>query len=87
MFLHPAWACSTFLPLPTAPPLLPAAPDGPPSEETAAHYAGAPLLVIPRDEGFSVDAVPLAVGECALARGIDEVAVKGGARALIARPL
>jgi mannose-6-phosphate isomerase len=61
--------------------------DGPPSEETAAHYAGAPLLVIPRDEGFSVDAVPLAVGECALARGIDEVAVKGGARALIARPL
>ena len=61
--------------------------DGPPSEARAAHYAGAPLLVIPRDEGISVGAVPLAVGECALARGIDEVAVKGGARALLARPL
>ena len=61
--------------------------DGPPSEELATRYAGAPLLVIPRDEGISVGAVPLAVGECAIARGIDEVAVKGGARALLARPL
>lgn len=60
--------------------------DGPPSEALAARYAGGPLLVIPREEGVSVHGVQLAVGECALALGIDEVAVKGGALALIAQP-
>ncbi len=61
--------------------------DGPPSEDAVAHYGSAPLLVIPREEGISVAGIPLAVGECGLARGIDEVAITGGARALIVRPL
>lgn len=61
--------------------------DGPPSEELAARYSGAPLLVIPREVGVSVHGVELAVGECALAAGIDEVAVEGGALALIAQPV
>ena len=61
--------------------------DGPPSEDVAAHYAGAPLLVVPRTQGISVGGIDLAVGECAVARGIDEVAISGGALALLARPL
>ena len=61
--------------------------DGPPSEEIAAHYAGAPLLVVPRTQGVSVGGIDLAVGECAVARGIDEVAFSGGTLALLTRPL
>ena len=48
VFLHPAWACSTFLPLPTAPPLLPAAPDGPPSEEMQNDQGVNVELYLPR---------------------------------------
>lgn len=61
--------------------------DGPASEALRARYAGAPLLVIPREEGVSVHERDIAVGECAMAQDIDAVAVKGGALALLARPL
>lgn len=61
--------------------------DGPPSEHLAALYAGAPLLVVPRSIGVGVGGIDLAVGECAVARGIDEVALSGGAKALLARPV
>lgn len=61
--------------------------DGPPSDLLRPVYAGAPLLVIPREIGISVGGVELAVGECALARDIDEVAVEGGALALLAKPV
>ena len=61
--------------------------DGPPSDLLRPLYAGAPLLVIPREVGVSVGGVELAVGECALARDIDEVAVEGGALALLAKGL
>jgi mannose-6-phosphate isomerase len=61
--------------------------DGPPSELLRPHYAGAPLLVVPRSVGISVGGVDVAVGECALARDIDEVAVEGGALALLAKAL
>jgi len=59
--------------------------DGPPSELLRPVYAGAPLLVVPRSVGISVGGVDVAVGECALARDIDEVAVEGGALALLAK--
>jgi len=59
--------------------------DGPPSEVLRPVYAGAPLLVVPRSVGISVGGVDVAVGECALARDIDEVAVEGGALALLAK--
>jgi mannose-6-phosphate isomerase len=61
--------------------------DGPASEAVAAQYSGAPLLVVPRTEGIAVGGVELAVGECAMAADIDQVAVSGGALALLARPL
>lgn len=61
--------------------------DGPASEDLRTVYAGAPLLVLPRSEGIAVHGIDLAVGECALARDIDEVAVSGGALALLAKPL
>lgn len=61
--------------------------DGPPSELLRPVYAGHPLLVVPRSIGISVGGVELAVGECALARDVDEVAVEGGALALLARAL
>ena len=61
--------------------------DGPASEQLRPHYADAPLLVIPRSQGVSVHGLDLAVGECALAAGIDDVAVSGGALALLARAL
>ena len=60
--------------------------DGPPEEDLRAAYAGSPLLVVPRGIGVSVGGIDIAVGECALARGIDEVAVSGGALALLAKP-
>ena len=59
--------------------------DGPASEALRAAYSGAPLLVIPRSKGIAVGGIDIAVGECALARGIDEVAIEGGALALLAR--
>ena len=61
--------------------------DGPASELLRIAYEGAPLLVVPRSEGISVHGIELAVGECALAQGLDEVAVSGGALALLARPV
>jgi mannose-6-phosphate isomerase len=61
--------------------------DGPPSEALRLDYSGHPLLVIPREPGVAVGGVDLAVGQCALARDIDEVAVEGGALSLIARSL
>lgn len=61
--------------------------DGPPGEALRLDYSGHALLVIPREVGFSVGGIDVAVGECALARDIDEVAVEGGALGLIARPL
>jgi len=59
--------------------------DGPPGADLAACYAGAPLLVVPRTEGISVGGTALAVGECALATGLDHVAVADEALALLAR--
>lgn len=61
--------------------------DGPASEALREAYAGAPLLVIPREPGIAVAGVELAVGECALAEDIAEVAVEGGALGLLARIL
>jgi mannose-6-phosphate isomerase len=61
--------------------------DGPASEELRLTYGDGPLLVIPRTIGISVAGVELAVGECALARGMDDIAVEGGALALLARAL
>ncbi|HEY6868643.1 MAG TPA: class I mannose-6-phosphate isomerase [Novosphingobium sp.] len=61
--------------------------DGPASEGLRAAYAGAPLLVIPREPGVAVAGLDVAVGECALARDIADVAVEGGALALLARTL
>ena len=61
--------------------------DGPASEALRAVYGNSPLLVIPRSEGIAVHGLDIAVGECALAAGIDEVAVTGGALALLACPL
>ncbi|MBC2668397.1 class I mannose-6-phosphate isomerase [Novosphingobium piscinae] len=61
--------------------------DGPVSETLRPHYVGAPLLVIPRSEGISVHGLALAVGQCALARDIADIAISGGALALLARPL
>lgn len=61
--------------------------DGPPSAMLRPAYGGAPLLVLPRSVGISVGGLDVAVGECALARDIDEVAVEGGALALLARAL
>jgi mannose-6-phosphate isomerase len=61
--------------------------DGPPSEGLRMAYGDGPLLVIPRGIGVAVGGTELAVGECALARGMDDIAVEGGALALLARPL
>ncbi len=61
--------------------------DGPPSEALRLAYGDAPLLVVPRGIGVSVAGIDIAVGECAVARGIDEVAVSGGALALLAMPV
>ena len=61
--------------------------DGPPSEALRLEYGAAPLLVVPRSIGVAVGGIDVAVGECALARGIDEVAVTGGALALLATPI
>ena len=60
--------------------------DGPPSESLAAIYGKTPFLVVPRSVGVSVGGVDVAVGECALARGVDDLAVEGGALALISQP-
>lgn len=62
--------------------------DGPPSEDLRLACAAAgPLLVIPRSIGVLVGGIDVAVGECAIARDIDEVAVEGGALALLSQPL
>jgi len=60
--------------------------DGPPSEDLAAIYGNSPFLVVPRSVGISVGGIDVAVGECAIARGVDDLAVEGGALALISRP-
>ena len=60
--------------------------DGPPSEALRLEYGDVPLLVVPRSIGVSVGGIDIAVGECAMARGIDEVAVSGGGLALLAMP-
>ncbi|MBA3054103.1 MAG: mannose-6-phosphate isomerase [Sphingomonadales bacterium] len=61
--------------------------DGPASAAVRSAYAGAPLLVIPRTAGIAVGGQEVAVGQCALARDISEVAVTQGALALLTRPL
>ncbi len=61
--------------------------DGPPSEALRLACSGAPLLVVPRTMGVLVGGVDVAVGQCAIARDIDEVAVEGGALALLAQPV
>ena len=61
--------------------------DGPVSAALRPHYAQNLLLVIPRSAGIAVAGVELAVGECALAPGIEAVAVGEGALALLARAL
>ena len=61
--------------------------DGPVSDAIRPHYEGAPLLVIPRSPGVSVQGIDLAAGECALACDIGDVMVRDGALALLARGL
>ena len=61
--------------------------DGPASEALREVYAGVPLLVVPRSPGIAVEGLELAVGECALAHDLADVAVEGGALALLARAL
>lgn len=59
--------------------------EGPLSQAAASDYP-AQLLVIPRGGGVTVGGQPVAVGECALADGIGDVAVAVGALCLLARP-
>lgn len=61
--------------------------EGPPSTATTDRYSGAPLLVIPRGEGVSVDGTAVAPGECALAADIAALTVSPGVHCLIAQPL
>lgn len=60
--------------------------DGPPSESLRYTYSHGPLLVIPRSVGIAVGGLDVAVGECAIAQHVDEIAVTGGALALLTRP-
>ncbi len=61
--------------------------DGPASPQMAAHYAGAPLLVIPRSEGIHVGGEAIAPGQCALAENFAALHLVPGSLALVARPL
>lgn len=58
--------------------------DGPPDAATTARYVGA-LLVVPLDCTVSVAGAAVAPGQCALASGLDAVAVPSGGLCLIAQ--
>jgi mannose-6-phosphate isomerase len=59
--------------------------DGVPARETAARYRGC-LLVIPREGSACVGDEPVAPGQCALARSIDDVVFAPEGSCLIAQP-
>jgi len=59
--------------------------EGPLPDDVAADYPGA-LLVIPRTGDVRVGGAAVAVGECALADRIGDVAVGAGAQCLLTRP-
>lgn len=59
--------------------------EGLPSAEQAAKYHGC-LLVIPRSGTASVDSEPVAPGQCALARSLDDVVFDPNGSCLIAQP-
>ena len=59
--------------------------DGIPDEATARRYHGC-LLVIPREGTACVDDEPVAPGECALARSLDDVVFDPLGSCLIAQP-
>ena len=52
----------------------------------AADYAGAPLLVIPRDQVAQVAGQDIAPGQCGLAQSIDEVVLSAQGTYLLAQP-
>jgi mannose-6-phosphate isomerase len=52
----------------------------------AAGYAGAPLLVIPRDEAAQVAGQEIAPGQCGLAHSIGEVVLSAQGTYLLAQP-
>jgi mannose-6-phosphate isomerase len=60
---------------------------GRPSEDTAARYGGAPLLVIPRSGTAHIGLDALAPGQCGLATRFDDVAFDANGVCLIAQPL
>lgn len=60
--------------------------DGAPDAATRSRYGQAPLLVIPRSVGVSVNGEPVAPGQCALAASIAALTLTPGAQTLIAQP-
>lgn len=60
--------------------------DGNPGDATAARYAEAPLLVIPRSDAVVVDGGIVAPGQCALADSIDDIEFAPGGTCLVAQP-
>ena len=60
--------------------------DGLPDQATAARYHGC-LLVIPRKGTACVGDEPVAPGQCALARSLDEVVFAPKGSCLIAQPV
>ena len=60
--------------------------DGLPDRATVARYRGC-LLVIPREGMATVEGEPVAPGECALARSLDEVVFAPNGSCLIAQPV
>jgi mannose-6-phosphate isomerase len=60
--------------------------DGAPDSETAARYAGGPLLVIPRKGEVSLSGELIAPGECAMAESLADIGFASGSLCLIAQP-
>ncbi|MFM5884903.1 MAG: class I mannose-6-phosphate isomerase [Novosphingobium sp.] len=61
--------------------------DGPLSAEARAQFGKKALLVIPQTAGASVRGVDVPAGSCAVASGLQALAVEDGARGLIAQPI
>lgn len=60
--------------------------DGAPDQQAAARYAG-PLLVVPIDCSVTVEGVPVAPGQCALAKDLATIGFPASGLSLIAQPV